>query len=98
MTRKGLWLWLGLLFVAPLAVYWQTVFNEYSFRNYYSLLRKAHEETGLADLRFLVEAPIDIDVHEIPARPDRPPYGASQARAATKAQTTSYSSGCDTAC
>jgi 8-oxo-dGTP pyrophosphatase MutT (NUDIX family) len=34
-------------------------------------LREAHEETGLADLRFLREGPIDIDVHEIPARPDR---------------------------
>ena len=44
MTRKGLWLWLGLLFVAPLAVYWQTVFHEYGFRDDYSLLREAHEE------------------------------------------------------
>jgi len=44
MTRKGLWLWLGLLFVTPLAVYWQTVFNEYGFRDDYSLLREAHEE------------------------------------------------------
>jgi len=34
-------------------------------------LREAREETGLADLRFLVDAPIDIDVHEIPARSDR---------------------------
>jgi len=34
-------------------------------------LREAREETGLADLRFLVDAPIDIDVHEIPARTDR---------------------------
>jgi hypothetical protein len=44
MTRKGLWLWLGLLFVTPLAVYWQTVFHEYGFRDDYSLLREAHEE------------------------------------------------------
>ena len=44
MTRKGLWLWLGLLFVAPLAVYWQTVFHEYGFRDDYSLLREAHDE------------------------------------------------------
>jgi len=34
-------------------------------------LREAHEETGLPDLRFLDDAPIDIDVHPIPARVDR---------------------------
>ena len=44
MTRKGLWLWLGLLCITPLAVYWQTVFQEYGFRDDYSLLREAHEE------------------------------------------------------
>lgn len=44
MSRKGLWLWLGLLFVTPLAVYWPTVFHEYGFRDDYSLLREAHEE------------------------------------------------------
>src|SRR5215471_18351403 len=44
MTRKGLWLWVCLLFVAPLAVYWQTVFHEYGFRDDYSLLREAHDE------------------------------------------------------
>jgi hypothetical protein len=44
MTRKGLWLWLGLLCITPLAVYWQTVFHEYGFRDDYSLLREAHEE------------------------------------------------------
>ena len=43
-TRKGLWLWLGLLGITPLAVYWQTVFHEYGFRDDYSLLREAHEE------------------------------------------------------
>jgi 8-oxo-dGTP pyrophosphatase MutT (NUDIX family) len=30
--------------------------------------REAAEETGLDDLRFLVDRPVDIDVHEIPAR------------------------------
>ena len=44
MTRKGLWLWFGVLFLTPLAVYWQTVFHEYGFRDDYSLLREAHEE------------------------------------------------------
>src|SRR6185369_8939501 len=43
-TRKGLWLWIALLTIAPLAVYWQTVFHEYGFRDDYSLLRESHEE------------------------------------------------------
>ena len=43
-TRKGLWLWIALLCVTPLAVYWQTVFQDYGFRDDYSLLREAHEE------------------------------------------------------
>src|SRR5215831_19153153 len=43
-TRKGLWLWIALLCITPLAVYWQTVFQEYGFRDDYSLLREAHEE------------------------------------------------------
>jgi hypothetical protein len=33
-----------LLCITPLAVYWQTVFHEYGFRDDYSLLREAHEE------------------------------------------------------
>ena len=37
-------------------------------------LREAHEETGLPDLRFLADAPIDIDVHPIPARGGRPAH------------------------
>jgi hypothetical protein len=44
MTRKGLWLWIALLCITPLAVYWQTVFQDYGFRDDYSLLREAHEE------------------------------------------------------
>ena len=43
-TRKGLWLWIALLCITPLAVYWQTVFQDYGFRDDYSLLREAHEE------------------------------------------------------
>ena len=37
-------------------------------------LREAREETGLPDLRFLADAPIDIDVHPIPARVDKPAH------------------------
>jgi 8-oxo-dGTP pyrophosphatase MutT (NUDIX family) len=37
-------------------------------------LREAREETGLPDLRLLADAPIDIDVHPIPARVDRPAH------------------------
>lgn len=41
-------------------------------------LREAHEETGLADLRFMPEspdpAPFDIDAHVIPARGGRPEH------------------------
>jgi hypothetical protein len=44
MTRRALWI--GLLLLTPLAVYWQTVFHEYGFRDDYSLLREAHEEPG----------------------------------------------------
>jgi hypothetical protein len=36
----------GLLLLTPFAVYWQTVFHEYGFRDDYSLLREAHEEPG----------------------------------------------------
>lgn len=44
MTRRALWI--GLLLLTPFAVYWQTVFHEYGFRDDYSLLREAHEEPG----------------------------------------------------
>jgi hypothetical protein len=44
MMRKALWL--GLLLLAPLAVYWQTVFHEFGFRDDYALLREVHEEPG----------------------------------------------------
>jgi len=37
---------LCLLLLAPLAVYWQTVFHEYGFKDDYSLPREAHEEPG----------------------------------------------------
>ena len=35
-----------LLLLTPFAVYWQTVFHEYGFRDDYSILREAHEEPG----------------------------------------------------
>jgi len=44
MTRRAFWV--GLLLLTPLAVYWQTVFHEYGFRDDYSLLREVHEEPG----------------------------------------------------
>jgi hypothetical protein len=44
MLRKALWL--GVLLLAPLAVYWQTVFHEFGFRDDYALLREVHEEPG----------------------------------------------------
>ncbi len=44
MTRRALWV--GLLLLTPFAVYWQTVFHEYGFRDDYSLLREVHEEPG----------------------------------------------------
>jgi hypothetical protein len=44
MLRKALWF--GLLLLAPLAVYWQTVFHEFGFRDDYALLREVHEEPG----------------------------------------------------
>jgi hypothetical protein len=37
---------LAVLLCTPLAVYWQTVFSEYGFRDDYSLLREAHEDPG----------------------------------------------------
>jgi hypothetical protein len=37
---------ISLLLLTPFAVYWQTVFHEYGFRDDYSLLREAHEEPG----------------------------------------------------
>jgi hypothetical protein len=37
---------LVVVLLTPLAVYWQTVFHEYGFRDDYSLLREAHEEPG----------------------------------------------------
>ena len=40
----------------------------------HTALREAREETGLADLRWLVEALVDVDVHPIPARGDRPAH------------------------
>jgi Glucosyl transferase GtrII len=64
-TRKGLWLWLGLLCVIPLAVYWQTVFHEYGFRDDYSLLREAHEEP--------------FKLYRITTANGRPIYGAALA-------------------
>ncbi len=36
--------------------------------------REAQEESGLPDLHWLVDAPIDIDVHPIPARGDQPTH------------------------
>jgi hypothetical protein len=44
MMRKALWV--GVLLLTPLAVYWQTVFHEFGFRDDYSILREAHEEPG----------------------------------------------------
>ena len=44
MIRRALWV--GLLLLTPFAVYWQTVFHEYGFRDDYSLLREVHEEPG----------------------------------------------------
>lgn len=37
-------------------------------------LREAREESGLPDLRFLTDQPLDIDVHTIPARADQPEH------------------------
>lgn len=37
-------------------------------------LREAREESGLPDLRFLSDQPLDIDVHPIPARGDQPDH------------------------
>ena len=39
-------------------------------------LREAREESGLADFDFLpgLEVPIDVDVHDIPARPGEPAH------------------------
>jgi 8-oxo-dGTP pyrophosphatase MutT (NUDIX family) len=37
-------------------------------------LREAQEESGLSDLRWLVDAPLDIDVHPIPARGNEPAH------------------------
>ena len=44
MTRRALWV--GLLLLVPFAVYWQTVFHEFGFRDDYSLLREVREEPG----------------------------------------------------
>jgi hypothetical protein len=44
MMRRALFV--GLLLLTPVAVYWQTVFHEFGFRDDYSLLREAHEEPG----------------------------------------------------
>ena len=35
---------LYILLLAPLAVYWQTVFHEYGLRNDYTALRESREE------------------------------------------------------
>jgi 8-oxo-dGTP pyrophosphatase MutT (NUDIX family) len=37
-------------------------------------LREAEEETGLPDLRFFSEQPLDFDVHPIPQSRERPPH------------------------
>lgn len=37
-------------------------------------LREAEEESGLPDLKFLVERPFDLDIHEIPAWRDTPAH------------------------
>jgi 8-oxo-dGTP pyrophosphatase MutT (NUDIX family) len=37
-------------------------------------LREAIEETGLPDLRFFSEKPVDFDVHPIPKSGERPPH------------------------
>lgn len=37
---------LYILLLAPLAVYWQTVFHEYGMRSDYTALRESHEEQG----------------------------------------------------
>lgn len=37
-------------------------------------LREAREESGLTSLTFLQPAPLDVDVHSIPARGDRPEH------------------------
>jgi hypothetical protein len=37
---------ISLLLLTPFAVYWQTVFHEFGFRDDYSLLREVHEEPG----------------------------------------------------
>ena len=37
---------LALLILVPLAVYWQTIFHEYAFRDDYAHLREVHEEPG----------------------------------------------------
>jgi hypothetical protein len=45
MSRKGAILLL-LLFLAPVAVYWGTVFHDYGFRDDYAHLREVNEEPG----------------------------------------------------
>jgi 8-oxo-dGTP pyrophosphatase MutT (NUDIX family) len=37
--------------------------------------REAYEEVGIADLELLQPGPIDVDIHEIPARGDEPSHG-----------------------
>jgi hypothetical protein len=44
--RPGTWLMAAVLFALPTAVYWNTIFHRYAFRDDYSLLRESHEEAG----------------------------------------------------
>jgi 8-oxo-dGTP pyrophosphatase MutT (NUDIX family) len=48
-------------------------------------LREAREESGLASLRFIVDAIYDLDVHPIPARPGEPAHDHYDVRFALEA-------------
>jgi hypothetical protein len=68
----------SLLVLTPIAVYWQTVFHEYGFRDDYSLLREAHEEPGkllrvtVANGRPVYGMALDASLRPIRDIPDLP--------------------------
>jgi hypothetical protein len=42
----GRWILAGLLCLLPAALYWDTIFHRYGFRDDYAVLRESHEEPG----------------------------------------------------
>jgi ADP-ribose pyrophosphatase YjhB (NUDIX family) len=60
-------------------------------------LREVREEVGIVDLSLLQQAPLDVDVHEIPARKSEPSHAHFDVRFLLRAHSRAFVAGSDAA-